>query len=32
MGMVSALDAMGPELETFMYSVIVDEQARDVLA
>lgn len=31
-GMVSARDAMGPELETFMYSVIVDEQARDVLA
>ncbi len=31
-GMVSASDAMGPELENFMYSLIVDEQARDVLA
>lgn len=31
-GMVSARDAMGPELETFMYSVIVEEQSRDVLA
>ena len=31
-GMVSARDAMGPELEQFMYSLIVEEQARDVLA
>jgi CBS domain-containing protein len=31
-GIVSARDAMGPELEDFMYSLIVDEQARDVLA
>jgi CBS domain-containing protein len=31
-GMISARDAMGPELEQFMYSLIVDEQARDVLA
>ena len=31
-GMVSARDAMGPELETFMYSLIVDQQMRDVLA
>ena len=31
-GMVSASDAMGPELEAFMYSLIIDEQARDVLA
>lgn len=31
-GIVSARDAMGPELEDFMYSLILDEQARDVLA
>ena len=31
-GMVSASDAMGPELENFMFSLIVDDQARDVLA
>ena len=31
-GMVSATDAMGAELENFMYSLIVEEQARDVLA
>ncbi|MSP96702.1 MAG: CBS domain-containing protein [Betaproteobacteria bacterium] len=31
-GMVSARDAMGPELEDFMYSLIVDQQATDVLA
>ncbi|MFM9883149.1 MAG: cyclic nucleotide-binding/CBS domain-containing protein [Burkholderiales bacterium] len=31
-GMVSASDAMGPELENFMFSLIMDDQARDVLA
>ena len=31
MGMVSSLDAMGPELEQFMYTVIVNEQNRDVV-
>ena len=31
-GVVSARDAMGPELEQFMFSLIVDDQARDVLA
>ena len=31
-GMVSSRDAMGAELEEFMFGLIVDEQARDVLA
>lgn len=31
-GMVSSRDAMGPELEQFMYSLIVEEHNRDVLA
>lgn len=31
-GMVSAQDVMGPELEQFMFGLIVDEQTRDVLA
>ena len=31
-GMVSSRDAMGPELEQFMYTLIVEEQTRDVLA
>ncbi|MEX2482079.1 MAG: CBS domain-containing protein [Gammaproteobacteria bacterium] len=31
-GMVSSRDAMGPELEQFMYALIVEEQNRDVLA
>jgi CBS domain-containing protein len=31
-GMVSASDAMGPELENFMFSLIVQDQAGDVLA
>ena len=31
-GMVSPGDAMGPELEQFMYSKILQEQAYDVLA
>jgi CBS domain-containing protein len=31
-GMVSSRDAMGPELEQFMYTKILDDQARDVLA
>ncbi len=31
-GMVSASDAMGPELENFMFSLIVADQAGDVLA
>jgi hypothetical protein len=30
--MVSSRDAMGPELEQFMYTKILEEQARDVLA
>jgi len=31
-GMVSSRDAMGPELEQFMYALIVDGQKDDVLA
>ena len=31
-GLVSSRDAMGPELEQFMYTKILEEQARDVLA
>jgi len=31
-GMVSSRDAMGPELEQFMYAKILEEQSRDVLA
>ncbi len=31
-GMVSSRDAMGPELEQFMYALIVDDQKGDVLA
>ena len=31
-GMVSASDAMGPDLENFMFSLIVADQAGDVLA
>lgn len=31
-GMVSSLDAMGAELEQFMYAVLVEEQTRDILA
>ncbi len=31
-GIVSSRDAMGPELEQFMYSLIVEEHNRDVLA
>ena len=31
-GMVSSRDAMGPELEQFMYALIVEEQNRDILA
>ena len=31
-GMVSSRDAMGPELEQFMYAKILEEQTRDVLA
>ena len=31
-GMVSSRDAMGPELEQFMYTKILEEQATDVLA
>jgi CBS domain-containing protein len=31
-GMVSSYDAMGPELENFMYALIVAENNRDVLA
>jgi CBS domain-containing protein len=31
-GIVSARDAMGPELEQFMYGLIVEGQMRDVLA
>ena len=31
-GMVSSRDAMGPELEQFMYAMIVEEQTRDILA
>ena len=32
LGLVSSRDAMGPELEQFMYTKILEEQARDVLA
>ena len=32
MGMVSARDALGPELEDFVYGFLCEEQARDVLA
>lgn len=31
-GIVSSRDAMGPELEQFMYTLIVEEHTRDVLA
>ena len=31
-GVISSRDAMGPELEQFMYTKIMDDQARDVLA
>jgi CBS domain-containing protein len=31
-GMVSSRDAMGPELEQFMYGLLVEDQCRDVLA
>jgi CBS domain-containing protein len=31
-GMVSARDALGPELEDFVYSYLCEEQARDILA
>ncbi len=31
-GMVSSRDAMGPELEQFMYTKILEEETRDVLA
>lgn len=31
-GMVSSRDAMGPELEQFMYAKLLEEQTRDVLA
>ena len=31
-GMVSSRDAMGPELEQFMYAKILEDQTRDVLA
>ncbi|MGE0859303.1 MAG: cyclic nucleotide-binding/CBS domain-containing protein [Gammaproteobacteria bacterium] len=31
-GIVSSRDAMGPELEQFMYTLIVEDQVRDVLA
>lgn len=31
-GMISSRDAMGPELEQFMYALIVDDQKGDVLA
>lgn len=31
-GIVSSRDAMGPELEQFMYTLIVEDHARDVLA
>jgi len=31
-GMVSSRDAMGPELEQFMYTKILEDQTRDVLA
>ena len=32
LGMVSSLDAMGPELEQFMYALITEDHNRDVLA
>ena len=31
-GIVSSRDAMGPDLEQFMYTLIIEDQARDVLA
>lgn len=31
-GIVSSRDAMGPELEQFMYTLIVEDEVRDVLA
>lgn len=31
-GIVSSRDAMGPDLEQFMYTLIVEDQARDILA
>ncbi|MFT4564797.1 MAG: hypothetical protein ACI9BW_004567 [Gammaproteobacteria bacterium] len=31
-GMVSSSDAMGPELEQFMYAKILEDQITDVLA
>lgn len=31
-GMVSSLDAMGDELEQFMYALIIEQQNRDILA
>ena len=31
LGMVSSFDAMGPELEQFMYAAIVNKQRRDVV-
>ena len=31
-GIVSSRDAMGPELEQFMYTLIVEDQTRNVLA
>ena len=31
-GIVSSRDAMGPELEEFMYTLLVEDQSRDVLA
>lgn len=31
-GMVSSRDAMGPELEQFMYALIAEEHNRDILA
>ncbi len=31
-GMVSSRDALGPELEDFMYSLLLNEKERDILA
>ena len=31
-GMVSSLDAMGDELDQFMYALIIEQQNRDILA
>lgn len=31
-GIVSSRDAMGPELDQFMYTLLVEDQTRDVLA